>query len=59
MDFQLIMMLTKKGFLRLKGPRTGHVRHIKLSGDMNNNKMGAHERRSKRPRESYAWIKTG
>jgi putative transposase len=29
----------KKEFWTLKGPRTEHVRHIKLKGDMNNNKM--------------------
>lgn len=29
----------KKEFWTLKGPRTEHVRHIKLSGDMHNNKM--------------------
>jgi transposase-like protein len=29
----------KKEFWTLKGPRTEHIRHIKLSGDMNNNKM--------------------
>jgi len=29
----------KKEFWMLKGPRTEHVRHIKLKGDMNNNKM--------------------
>lgn len=29
----------KKEFWTLKGPRTKHVRHIKLKGDMNNNKM--------------------
>ncbi|MGA3290756.1 MAG: hypothetical protein ABSD42_11030 [Candidatus Bathyarchaeia archaeon] len=29
----------KKEFLTLKGPRTEHIRHIKLSGDMHNNKM--------------------
>jgi transposase-like protein len=29
----------KKEFFTLKNPRTEHVRHIKLSGDMNNNKM--------------------
>jgi transposase-like protein len=29
----------KKEFFTLKGPRTEHVRHIKLSGDMHNNKM--------------------
>lgn len=29
----------KKEFFTLKKPRTEHVRHIKLSGDMNNNKM--------------------
>ena len=40
MDYQLIMMLTKKSFGHLKNPRTEHIRHIKLSGDMhNNNKM--------------------
>jgi transposase-like protein len=29
----------KKEFWTLKGPRTEHIRHIKLSGDMHNNKM--------------------
>jgi transposase-like protein len=29
----------KKEFFTLKNPRTKHVKHIKLSGDMNNNKM--------------------
>ena len=29
----------KKEFWTLKGPRTEHVRHIKLKGDRNNNKM--------------------
>ena len=29
----------KKEFFTLKGPRTEHVRHIKIKGDMNNNKM--------------------
>jgi len=29
----------KKEFWTLKGPRTKHVRHIKLKGDTNNNKM--------------------
>lgn len=29
----------KKEFWTLKGPRTEHVRHIKIRGDMNNNKM--------------------
>ena len=29
----------KKEFWTLKGSRTEHVRHIKLKGDMNNNKM--------------------
>ncbi len=29
----------KKEFWTLKGPRTEHVRHIKLSGDIHNNKM--------------------
>ena len=29
----------KKEFWVLRGPRTEHVRHIKLKGDMNNNKM--------------------
>lgn len=29
----------KKEFRTLKKPRTEHVRHIKLKGDMNNNKM--------------------
>ena len=29
----------KKEFWTLKGPRTEHVRHIKIKGDMNNNKM--------------------
>jgi transposase-like protein len=29
----------KKEFWTLKGPRTEHVNTIKLSGDMNNNKM--------------------
>ena len=29
----------KKEFFTLKNPRTEHVRHIKLSGNMNNNKM--------------------
>ncbi|HMK94638.1 MAG TPA: DDE-type integrase/transposase/recombinase, partial [Candidatus Limnocylindrales bacterium] len=29
----------KKEFWTLKNPRTEHVRHIKLSGDMHNNKM--------------------
>ena len=29
----------KKEFWTLKGPRTEHIRHIKLKGDMNNNKM--------------------
>ena len=33
------MTLTKKSFGHLKMPRTEHVRHIKLSGDMQNNKM--------------------
>ncbi len=28
-----------KEFWTLKGPRTEHIRHIKLKGDMNNNKM--------------------
>jgi len=29
----------KKEFWTKRGPRTEHVRHIKLKGDMNNNKM--------------------
>jgi len=29
----------KKEFWTLKGPRTEHIRHIKIQGDMNNNKM--------------------
>jgi transposase InsO family protein len=29
----------KREFFTLKNPRTEHVRHIKLSGDMHNNKM--------------------
>jgi transposase-like protein len=29
----------KKEFWTLKGPRTEHIRHIKLSGDVHNNKM--------------------
>ena len=29
----------KKEFWTLKGPRTEHIRHIKLKGDKNNNKM--------------------
>lgn len=29
----------KKEFWTLKGPRTEHIRHIKISGDMHNNKM--------------------
>ena len=29
----------KKEFRTLRKPRTKHVRHIKLKGDMNNNKM--------------------
>jgi transposase-like protein len=29
----------KKEFWTLKGPRTEHIRHIKLGGDMHNNKM--------------------
>ena len=29
----------KKAFWTLRNPRTEHVRHIKLKGDMNNNKM--------------------
>lgn len=29
----------KKEFWTLRNPRTEHVRHIKLKGDMNNNKM--------------------
>ena len=29
----------KKEFFTLKNPRTEHIRHIKLSGDMHNNKM--------------------
>lgn len=29
----------KKEFWTLKGPRTKHIRHIKLKGDRNNNKM--------------------
>jgi putative transposase len=29
----------KKEFWTLKGPRTEHIRHIKLKGDMNNNEM--------------------
>ena len=29
----------KKEFWTLKNPRTEHIRHIKLSGDMHNNKM--------------------
>ena len=29
----------KKEFWTLKGPRTEHIRHIKLSGDIHNNKM--------------------
>jgi hypothetical protein len=29
----------KKEFWTLKNPRTEHVRHIKLKGDINNNKM--------------------
>jgi len=29
----------KKEFWTLKGPRTEHIRHIKIKGDMNNNKM--------------------
>jgi transposase-like protein len=28
-----------KEFWTLRGPRTEHVRHIRLSGDWNNNKM--------------------
>ena len=34
------MMLTKKSFGHIKNEtRTEHIRHIKLSGDMHNNKM--------------------
>ncbi len=29
----------KKEFFTLKNPRTEHVRHIRIQGDMNNNKM--------------------
>ncbi len=29
----------KKEFRTLRKPRTEHIRHIKLKGDMNNNKM--------------------
>ncbi|MDH5732790.1 MAG: DDE-type integrase/transposase/recombinase [Candidatus Bathyarchaeota archaeon] len=29
----------KKEFWTLRGPRTQHIRHIKVQGDMNNNKM--------------------
>jgi len=29
----------RKEFYTLKGPRTKHIRHIKIKGDMNNNKM--------------------
>jgi len=29
----------KKEFWTLRNPRTKHVRHIKLKGDMNNNRM--------------------
>jgi hypothetical protein len=30
---------SQKKFWTLRNPRTKHIRHIKLAGDMNNNKM--------------------
>jgi len=32
-------MLIGKKFRTLKDPRTEHIRHIKIKGDMNNNNM--------------------